>query len=162
MKMDNKAHRSKITVMLMAAFSLARMGLVWAVVWTIVGMLGVVVFYALFPSAPDIFDIWIPVFAYPGFLAGVGYSVILRVAEGRRRFDELSLPRLAAWGAVVGLLLGVLPLAISTPSARFPLWLLSVTIVGSSTLLSVVSAVGSALLYRRAGWHPPLQSDDRS
>ena len=124
------------------------MGLTWAAGWTLVGMVGVVVFYTLFPSAPDVVDIWIPVFAYPGFLAGVGFSVVLRVAEGGRRFDELSILRIAAWGAVVGLLLGVFPFALGTPSARFPLWLLSVTIVGSTTLLSTVSAVGFVLLFR--------------
>ena len=129
------------------------MGLTWAAGWTLVGMLGVVVFYTLFPSVPDIFDIWIPVFAYPGFLAGVGFSAVLWIAEGGRRFDELSLPRLAAWGAVVGLLLGVLPFALGTPSARFPLWLVVVIIVGSTTLLCVVSAVGSALLFRYVARH---------
>jgi hypothetical protein len=118
-----------------------------------------VVFYTLFPSVPDAFDIWIPVFAYPGFLAGVGFSVVLRGAEGGRRFDELSLPRLAAWGVVVGLLIGVLPFALGTPSARFPLWLLGVTTFGSTTLLSVVSAVGSALLFRYVVRHKiPVQT----
>ena len=46
------------------------MGLTWAAGCTLVGMLGVVVFYTLFPSVPDVFDVWIPVFAYPGFLVG--------------------------------------------------------------------------------------------
>lgn len=129
------------------------MGLVWAVAWTLVGMLGVKIFYTLFPGVPDIFDIWIPVFAYPGFLGGIGFLVVVRVAEGRRRFDELSLPRLAPWGAVVGLVLGVLPFALGTPSARFPLWLLGLTVVGYTTLMSVASAVGSALLFRYVAQH---------
>mgnify|MGYP001828113326 CR=1 FL=1 len=46
------------------------MGLTWAVGWTLLGMLGVAVTYSLFPNLPDVFDVWIPVFAYPGFLAG--------------------------------------------------------------------------------------------
>ncbi len=124
------------------------MGITWAAGWTLICMLGVVVFYTLFPSAPDIFDIWILVFAYPGFLAGVSFSVVLRIAEGRRRLDELSLPRLAAFGTVVGLPLGVLLFTLGAQGARIPLWLLGVTIVGSTALLSVVSAVGSALLFR--------------
>jgi len=117
------------------------MGLMWAAGWTLVGMLGVVVFYTLFPSVPDVVDIWIPVIAYPGFLAGVGFSVVLRLAEG------------AAWGAVAGLLPGVLPFALGTPSAKYPLWLLGVVIIGSATLLSTVSAVGSALLLRCVARH---------
>ena len=39
------------------------MGLTWAVGWTLLGMLGVAVFYTLFPSVPDVVDMWIPVFA---------------------------------------------------------------------------------------------------
>lgn len=129
------------------------MGLAWAAGWTLAGMLGVVVFYTLFPGAPDVVDIWVPVFAYPGFLAGVGLFVLLRVAEGSRRFDEVPLPRLAAWGAAVGLLVGALPFVLGTPSGRFPLWLLGAIAVGSATLLSVVSAVGSALLIRYIARH---------
>ena len=124
------------------------MGLIWAAGWTLVGMLGVVVFYTLFPSVPDVFDVWIPVFAYPGFFGGVIFSMVLWLAEDGRRFDELSLPRIAAWGAVVGLLLGVLPFALGTPSAKYPLWLLVVGIIAYTTLLCTVSAVGSALLFR--------------
>jgi hypothetical protein len=58
-------------------------GLAWAAGWTLVGMLVVVVFCALRPGAPEVVDIWIPVFAYPGFLAGVGFSVLPR----RRRWS---------------------------------------------------------------------------
>jgi len=122
------------------------MGLTWAVGWTLVGMLGVVVFYALFPSVPDIFDVWIPVFAYPGFLAGVGFSVVLRIAEGRRRFDELSIPRFAAWGAVGGLLVGTFVAVLGfgkAPNAALA------TIMGTTTLLGAVSASGSLALARR-------------
>lgn len=129
------------------------MGLTWTVGCTLVGMLGVVVFYTLFPSIPDVFDVWIPVFAYPGFFGGMIFSAILRIAEGGRRFDELSLPRIVVWGMVTGLLLGVLPFALGTPSARFPLWLLVVIIITYTALLCTVSAVGSALLFRFAARH---------
>lgn len=124
------------------------LGLTWAVGCTLVGMLGVVVFYTLFPHAPDVVDIWIPVFAYPGFFGGVIFSVILRIAESGRRFDEVSLPRIAAWGAVAGLLLGMLPFALGTPNAEYPLWLLVAGIIAYTTLLCTVAAVGSALLFR--------------
>ena len=123
------------------------MGLTWAVGWTLVGMLGVVVFYTLFPSAPDVFDVWIPVFAYPGFLTGVGFSVALRVAEGRRRFDELSLSRFAAWGAVGGLLVGAFVAALlfgKAPNAAIAAFM------GTSTLLGAGSASGSLMLARMA------------
>ena len=156
MKTDKNARRSSTTFILGVAFALVRMGLIWAAGWTLVGMLGVVVFYTLFPDVRDVFDIWIPVFAYPGFLAGVVFSAGLRIAEGHGKFHELSLSRLTAWGAAVGLLIGMLPFAIGAPSARFPLWLLGIAIFGSTTLLGVVSAVGSALLFRRVAGQKPL------
>ncbi|MDB4908047.1 MAG: hypothetical protein JWO05_2831 [Gemmatimonadetes bacterium] len=40
-----------------------------------------------------------------GFVAGVTFSMILVLAEGRRSFDRMSLARFAGWGAVGGLLL---------------------------------------------------------
>jgi hypothetical protein len=43
-------------------------------------------------------------FGLLGFLAGVTFSGVLGVIEGRRRLDQMSLPRFAGWGAVGGLL----------------------------------------------------------
>jgi hypothetical protein len=51
-------------------------------------------------------------FGLLGFLAGVTFSGILVLIEGRRRFDQMSLPRFALWGGAGGLLLsGVFVLA---------------------------------------------------
>ncbi len=36
------------------------------------------------------------------------FSGVLGLAEGRRTFDEMSLPRFAAWGGLGGVLLSVL------------------------------------------------------
>ena len=38
-------------------------------------------------------------FGVMGFIGGVAFSLVLGIAEGRRRFDQMSLPRFAAWGA---------------------------------------------------------------
>ncbi len=122
------------------------MGLAWAAVWAPVGVLiGMIV-------DPDgsMDEMWVAVGAYPGFLCGAVFSAVLGIAEGRRRLDELSLSRSGAWGAVSGLLVAVLPFAVGTPSTELPLWLLAVVIIGSVTLLSAFSAVGSALLARVA------------
>ena len=100
-------------------------------------------------------DVWVTALAIPGFLGGAVFSAVLRIAEGRRRFDELSLPRFGAWGAVTGLLLGVLAVSAGVASAIFPgLWLQAAVIIGPTTLLSAVSAVGSAFRYA-AREHPP-------
>ena len=64
-------------------------------------------------------DAWPTALAIPGFLGGAVFSAVLRIAEGRRRFDELSLPRFGAWGAVTGLLLGVLAVSAGVASAIF-------------------------------------------
>ena len=136
------------------------MGLTWAVGWTLLGMLGVLVFYTLFPSVPDVVDMWIPVFAYPGFLCGAVFSAVLGIAEGRRRLDELSLSRVGAFGAVSGVLVGVLPFVLgSSEASGLPAWLLGVLIIGSLTLLSAASADGSLALakwWRRRNCSPPV------
>lgn len=121
-------------------------GLTWAVVWAPVGLLiGLIV-------DPDgsMDEPWVAVGAYPGFLCGVLFSAVLGIAEGRRSLDELSLARSGAWGAVSGLLVGVLPFVLGTPSTQRPLWFWAAVIIGPITLLSAVSAVGSASLARMA------------
>ena len=47
-------------------------------------------------------------FGLLGFLAGITFSGVLGIVEGRRRFDQMSLPRFAAWGGVGGLLLSAI------------------------------------------------------
>jgi hypothetical protein len=48
------------------------------------------------------------VFGVIGFIAGIMFAALLALTEGRRRFDQMSLPRFAGWGAVGGLLLSAL------------------------------------------------------
>ena len=78
------------------------MGLTWGAAWSAVG------------SVPRwIFgintDVPIPlVLGALAFFAGVIFSTFLALIEGRRRFDQMSLRRFAAWGALSGLLLAAL------------------------------------------------------
>jgi hypothetical protein len=75
------------------------MGLTWALAWFGAGML------LLLVVGPDAADVPFPLgFGALGFLAGVTFSGILGVVEGRRRFDQLSTKRFAAWGGLGGLL----------------------------------------------------------
>jgi hypothetical protein len=76
------------------------MGLTWAVAWFGAGLILLLV--VGFGAADVPFPLF---FALLGFLAGVTFSGVLGIVEGRRRFDQMSLPRFAAWGAVGGLLL---------------------------------------------------------
>jgi len=120
------------------------MGLTWAIVWAPIAVLiGMVV-------DPDesMDEMWFLIGAYPGFLGGVVFSAVLGIAEGRRRFDELSLPRVGAWGALAGLLLGLLPLSLLAEGAQYGVWLLAAAVVGPITLLSAGSAAGTLALAR--------------
>ena len=57
---------------------------------------------------PDAADVPFPLgFGLIGFLAGVMFSGVLGIVEGRRSFDQMSLPRFAGWGGLGGLLLSV-------------------------------------------------------
>ena len=124
------------------------MGLTWALAWAPVGLL---IMLIVDPS-DSMDEPWLLVGAYPGFIGGVLFSAVLAIAEGRRRFDELSLSRVGAWGAAAGLLLGLLPFALLAAGAptELPLWLLGVVIIGPITLLSAGSALGTLALARRA------------
>jgi hypothetical protein len=120
----------------------------WAVIWAPVAVLiGLLV-------DPDgsMDEMWVAIGAYPGFICGLLFSALLWVAERHRRIHELSLARVASWGAVAGLLVSALPLAAAEPAGAWglPRWLLAVVVISSITLLSAVSAVGSALLLRYA------------
>jgi hypothetical protein len=75
------------------------MGLTWAIAWFGAGL--VLLLIVGFGAA----DVPFPLgFGLLGFLAGVTFSGVLGIVEGRRRFDQMSLPRFALWGGVGGLL----------------------------------------------------------
>ncbi|MDE2890101.1 MAG: hypothetical protein OXR72_18015 [Gemmatimonadota bacterium] len=120
--------------------------LAWAVVWSPVGVLAGII---LDPGG-SMDEMWVAIGAYPGFLCGAVFSAVVGVAEGRRGFSELSLSRVAGWGAVSGLLVGVLPFVLGTVNPVLPLWLWGVLTAGAVTLLSSASAVGTALIARMA------------
>jgi drug/metabolite transporter (DMT)-like permease len=122
------------------------MGLLWAVPWAVVAVLiGLVV-------DPDesMDEMWWLIGAYPGFLGGVLFSIVLAIAERHRRLDELSIRRFGAWGAVAGLVIGVLPFMLGTPRADIDVARLATVVIGSFTLMSAVSAAGSLALARKA------------
>ena len=115
------------------------MGLIWAVGWGFIGGLMEIV-----DPHGRILDMWPQTLAIPGFLGGAVFSLVLWLAEGRRRFDELSLPRFTAWGAVAGVSLGGLVVGVAGVSSLFG----AGVIIGLATLLSTGSAAGSLALAR--------------
>jgi hypothetical protein len=126
------------------------MGLTWALGWFGAGMV-----LRLFIGSGG-GDVPIPiVFGMFGFVSGVTFSGILKLAAGHRRFDELSLGRFAAGGAVGGLILSGILAATAGPGGD-PLWL-----VPALALAGAASAAGTLSLARRAE-APRLLATDAS
>lgn len=118
------------------------MGLAWAIGGALVGGLFELIDNILPGALPWIsrVDMWPQTLAIPGFVGGVVFSVVLGIVGSHRRFSELSLPRFAAWGAVAGLLLGGLAMALGAPAV----------FLGVTTLGSAIAASGSLALARMA------------
>lgn len=129
------------------------MGLTWAIGWIPAGIVISLIMEARagLPMG-SLIDSWLIGLVPLGFLGGTIFSAALRVLEGNRRFDELSLPRFGAWGAVGGLLLGAVAVSIGLVGASFGagFGLREAVIMGTSTLLSAISATGSLALPRAA------------
>jgi hypothetical protein len=124
------------------------MGLTWALVWTPVGPLaGLIV-------DPDgsMDEPWIVVGTYPGFLCGVIFFLVLRIAEAPT-LKDVSLPRVAGWGAVSGLLLPALFalfIAAGGGTVNVPVtWTWVSIITAVTTLMGAVAASVSLKLVRK-------------
>lgn len=79
-----------------------------------------------------------------GFIAGASFAVILSVAERERSLRDLSLRRVALWGAVGGLLLSFIPMAFGVPVP----YLLGPLVINVG--IGAGMAAGSVVLARRA------------
>lgn len=124
------------------------MALTWAVIWAPFGPLaGMIV-------DPDgrMDEPWVLVGAGPGFLCGLLFSVVLAITERRRGIHELSLARVATWGAGGGFLLMLLlnSSLLGTPNTEHLFWRARWIITAGVTALSAASAAGSLLLARMA------------
>jgi hypothetical protein len=128
------------------------MGLIWATAWfgaSMIFLSGLLVFgtapvgvglaTALANSA---------LLALAGLIGGAAFSVVLGITEGRRRFDEMSLPRFAGWGAVGGLVLSVFLLTAGNGAGGSTV--VGVIMTSVATLLGAGSAAGSLAMARRA------------
>jgi hypothetical protein len=112
--------------------------------WTVGWGLGFGGLMELYDPHGQIGDVWPTALAIPGFIGGILFSALLRIAEGRRSFDEVSLPRFVTWGVVTGLVLGILtiPAKVGDVSPG------AVGMIGIMTVLSAVAAIGSAVFFR--------------
>ncbi|MCE2902479.1 MAG: hypothetical protein ACK5XT_10090 [Gemmatimonas sp.] len=123
------------------------MGLTWAVGWAVVG--GAIMEGIVDPHG-RLLDMWPQTLAIPGFLGGLTFGTLLWLAEGRRRFEELSVPRLTGWGALVGLLLGVLAVTTGMGREVLPFWSRAFVLVTPLTLSGALSASATLAVARVA------------
>jgi hypothetical protein len=115
------------------------MGLIWAGAWFAAGM------GLLLVVGPDAADVPFPLgFGMLGFFAGVTFSGVLVLAEGRRRFEQMSLWRFAAWGAVGGALFATVFAGLAGLVGALPVLATVFGIAGAG------SAAGTLVLARMA------------
>jgi peptidoglycan/LPS O-acetylase OafA/YrhL len=112
--------------------------------WTLGWGLGFGGMMELYDPHGQIGDVWPTALAVPGFIGGVVFSALLRIAEGRRSLDEVSIARYAIWGVVTGLVLGVLTI----PAKVGDVSPVAAGMIGIATALSAVSAIGSEDFFR--------------
>jgi peptidoglycan/LPS O-acetylase OafA/YrhL len=123
-------------------------GLTWAAAWGSAGVLIALGFVVLTGERPDPpIPLLMTTF---GFVAGMLFSGVLRLLVGHRRFDQLSIPRIAAWGAVGGSVLAAM-LAVTVALVEDPAFLSRlVIIVPVFASAAAASAAGSLVLARKA------------
>lgn len=132
------------------------MGLTWAVAWAVGGLLiGVASFLFPLDWFFRVFDAPLPALAIPGFFAGAFFSVVLGIAARRRRFNELSMSRFVAWGALGGVLLTLFPIALvavglATPASDGRFWQGLAVVAAPFILFSAGSAAATLLIARKA------------
>jgi hypothetical protein len=127
----------------------AGIGLAWGLAWFGAGMALLVV------VGPNAADVPFPLFfGFLGFLTGATFSALLGAFARRRRFDQMSLPRFAAWGALGGLLL-------STPLALLSGMASELIVLGPVFgLAGAISAAGTLAVARRGEQHALLTTPD--
>ncbi len=115
------------------------MGFTWGAAWSGAGIvLAVVTRFRADEPFPLVFGVL-------GFIAGVIFSALLALTEGRRRLDQVSLPRFAGWGAMGGLLLS----ALFAMAASLG-WGDVLAVAPTFALACAVCASGSLAMARRA------------
>lgn len=127
-------------------------GATWAAAWAPIGALTGWMTAVLVDFPPAVVAAnYAATFAVLGLMGGTIFSTVLRLAEGRRSFEQLSLARFVGWGALGGLVLGGLAVSGGLLGAGFTT--LGAVIAGATTLLGAASAAGTLVVARAADAH---------
>jgi hypothetical protein len=118
--------------------------LTWTIGWGL-GFGGLI--ELLVDPSGELLDVWPTAMAIPGFIGGSVFAGLHLIAERRRSFDRISLARIVLWGLVTGLVLGFLRVAVGAGSLE-GLSLTPAEMIGTTTALGVVAAIGSVVLFR--------------
>jgi hypothetical protein len=90
-----------------------------------------------------------------GFVAGVTFSGVLGLVEGRRRFEQMSLPRFAAWGAAGGFLLSAIFVAV-VALVENPAFISNLVVLGPVFAVAGAGSAAGALAIARKAQHREL------
>ena len=124
-------------------------GLTWAAAWGLVGPLLLSLATGVLSGGQQFAIPWLSSvlnFAASGLVGGGAFSVLLGLAEGRRTFDEMSLPRFASWGALAAMPICGTVLVLSEVT-----WISGILgMVAITALLGAGSASASLALARMA------------
>jgi hypothetical protein len=125
------------------------MTLTWVVGWG-VGFGGLM--EAFIDPHGQLVDIWPALMAFAGFIGGIVFCVLLWISSSRR-FDDVSLARIATCGVATGLILGILAVAIGLTrdiaiDQPYERSVAPAVMIGITTALGAVAAIGSALFFR--------------
>jgi hypothetical protein len=134
------------------------MGVTWAIAWGLFGLLigltSLVTPFLPWDTFFKYFDAPLPALAMPGFFGGMIFSVVLGTVARNRRFNELSMKKFTAWGALGGALLSLVPVTLvttglATPAPWLDIWLATAVIAPPLILLGAGSAAGSLAIARK-------------
>ena len=135
------------------------MGLTWGVAWFGAGM--TLLLGSLLLTGSTGADVPYPIgFGAFGFIAGVVFSGVLGLIEGNRRFDQMSLPRFAGWGAIGGVSLATVFVA-AVALLEDPGFLQNLLVLGPVFgIAGAATASGSLMIARRSEDQALLQASE--
>ena len=133
------------------------MGIIWGLAWLAAGLVLLAI------VGLDAADVPFPLFfGFLGFWAGVVFSAIFGSVERGRNVEQMTVPRFAGWGAVGGVVLALLVVAIATLGGDSGAQLLVLAPVFG--VAGAASAAGSLALARKGAQrnllHPGMDTTD--